>query len=75
MKCGYMNYIKSGFINVPAEIICRQEKLIYPILKDVLYELGKKNILIRQKILGKQVELIERDEKLGELGLKIKNLL
>lgn len=70
MKCGYMNYIKSGFINVPAEIICRQEKLIYPILKDVLYELGKKNILIRQKILGKQVELIERDEKLGELGLK-----
>ena len=75
MKCGYMNYIKSGFINVPAEIICRQEKLIYPILKNVLYELGKKNILIRQKILGKQVELIERDEKLGELGLKIKNLL
>lgn len=75
MKCGYMNYIKSGFINVPAEIICRQEKLIYPILKDVLYELDKKNILIRQKILGKQVELIERDEKLGELGLKIKNLL
>lgn len=52
-----------------------EEKLIYPILKDVLYELGKKNILIRQKILGKQVELIERDEKLGELGLKIKNLL
>ena len=75
MKCGYMNYIKSGFINVPAEIICRQEKLIYPILKDVLYELGKKNTLISQKILGKRVELIERDEKLGELGLKIKNLL
>ena len=30
---------------------------------------------MRKKILGKQVELIERDEKLGELGLKIKNLL
>lgn len=75
MKCGYLNYIKSGFINVPAEIICKQEKLLYPILKDVLYELGNKDIFIRQKIFGKQVELIEREEKLSELGLKIKKFL
>lgn len=75
MKCGYLNYIKSGFINIPAEIICKQEKILYPILKEVLNRLIEKSSSTRKQVLGKQMELIEMDGNISEMGLKIKESL
>lgn len=35
MKCGYQNFIKTGYFNVPSSDQCKVQKIIYPIAKRV----------------------------------------
>lgn len=35
MKCGYINYINTGYYNLPDEVHCKIQKITYPIVKRI----------------------------------------
>jgi len=75
MKCGYLNYLKTGYINVPSQLTCRQEKIIYPLLTDILTKLvqEKNSDLSLFKVY---LDFIERDKvELTAIGKKVKQHL
>lgn len=75
MKCGYLNYQTSGYINVPSELTCLQEKIIFPILSELITE------MIKQKdidfgFLHNYIAFIEKDDTpLSQLGKTVKDEL
>lgn len=71
MKCGYLNYQTSGFINVPSKLTCIQEKIVYPILEKIIT-----NIVNEDEIdigyLKKYINFIKEDQiQLTDLGVKV----
>lgn len=69
MKCGYLNYIKSSYINVPSDMTCFQENIFYKYVKEImdvfLFE-RKENISFLDSLIrfieGDGVELNEYGE-------------
>ncbi|MCH5248313.1 MAG: radical SAM protein [Lachnospiraceae bacterium] len=35
-KCGFLNHATTGFLNVSNEIVCYQEKILFPIIKEIV---------------------------------------
>lgn len=75
MKCGYLNYVTTGAINVPSSLTCKQEKIMYPILNKVLLGLvEKKGMDIT--FMGSYIKFIEQDGvALSPVGEKVKQRL
>lgn len=78
MKCGYLNYICTGKINVPSELTCQIEKTFYEeliyILEYFLKENKKINHLSEQ--FNNIINFIESNNMdLSYLGKKVKNKL
>ncbi|OXZ38067.1 radical SAM/SPASM domain-containing protein [Finegoldia magna] len=68
MKCGYMNYIVTGSINVPSDTTCIIEKLFYEIVKEILHDLAKDDNLIHEYIYPYILFIKESNLKLSRLG-------
>lgn len=72
MKCGYMNFINTGKINVPSDAECIFEHIFYQAMVEILeYYLGQPTEMLREK-LGIYVDYIQEEHlKLSEFGEKI----
>lgn len=72
MKCGYMNYINTGKINVPSDAECIFEHIFYKTMVQILeYYLQQPVEIVREK-LGVYIDYIqEEDLKFSEFGEKI----
>lgn len=76
MKCGYMNLICTGSINIPSDSVCQYEHVFYPeVIRILNYLTEKKNDRINQQL--NQIFLYIATEKLrlSEFGLKIQKRL
>lgn len=72
MKCGYMNYIRTGSINEPSDLTCQYEHIFYPLVVEIIEHIGE-NKKINGR-LSKYYEFIKFDNlKLSEFGAKIKD--
>lgn len=75
MKCGYLNYLTSGYINVPSKLTCVQEKVVYPIAKNVIVNMMKQKDTDIQ-CLKNYIRFIEQDQTgLSALGERVKQEL
>ena len=72
MKCGYMNFINTGKINVPSDAECIFEHIFYKAMVQILeYYLQQPIEIVREK-LGVYIDYIqEEDLKFSEFGEKI----
>lgn len=64
MKCGYMNYLMTGKINIPSDAICQCEKIFYEFVTEILEYYKSYNIEKLKKLLGKYYEYVY-SQKLG----------
>ncbi len=76
MKCGYMNYLTTGKINVPSETTCVLEKTFFPEVVRVLEHIrGQGNDSI-EKVFGKYIRyLVSQGLKLSETGKEIYKII
>lgn len=76
MKCGYMNFIRTGKINVPTETECLCEKVFYRAMVKIIehyLELPRNGI---EQWLGKYILYIKKSGLiLSEYGIKVENRL
>ena len=72
MKCGYMNFINTGKINVPSDAECIFEHIFYKAMVQILgYYLQQPIEIIREK-LGVYIDYIQEENlKFSEFGEKI----
>ena len=72
MKCGYMNFINTGKINVPSDAECIFEHIFHQAMVEILeYYLEQPTEMLREK-LGIYVDYIQEEHlKLSEFGEKI----
>lgn len=72
MKCGYMNFINTGKINVPSDAECIFEHIFYKAMVQILeYYLQQPIEIVREK-LGMYVDYIQEEHlKFSEFGDKI----
>lgn len=52
MKCGYVNYLNTGYLNIPNKIMCETEKILYQVNLRVLSEIVIHNQKTLQSIIG-----------------------
>ena len=72
MKCGYMNFINTGKINVPSDAECIFEHIFYKAMVQILeYYLQQPIEIVREK-LGMYIDYIQEENlKFSEFGEKI----
>ncbi|SHO49098.1 radical SAM/SPASM domain-containing protein [Anaerocolumna xylanovorans] len=72
MKCGYMNLIRTGSINIPDDSVCQYEHVFYPeVLKVLMYLSDNPDAEIKQRLNG-FMQYIEQDSlRLSEMGIQI----
>lgn len=76
MKCGYMNYLLTGKINVPSELTCIVEKIYYPLVMRIVEHLRKQEINQTDDTLGKAVKyLLSQNLKLTSIGMEINHII
>lgn len=73
MKCGYMNFVNTGKINIPSESECQCEHIFYDAMTRILeYYLKNFDERIKQK-LSPYIDFIQDDHlKLSDYGLRLK---
>lgn len=73
MKCGYMNFVNTGKINIPSESECQCERIFYDAMTRLLeYYLKNFDERIKQK-LSPYIDFIQDDHlKLSDYGLRLK---
>ena len=75
MKCGYLNYIKTRRINIPSQLTCFQEKVLYENVKQIFDEL----LILGKERISFFAPLLEYAEQrkigLSEYGEKIKRII
>lgn len=73
MKCGYMNFVNTGKINIPSESECQCERIFYDAMTRILeYYLKHFDERIKQK-LSPYIDFIQEDHlKLSDYGLRLK---
>ncbi|HHV26950.1 MAG TPA: radical SAM protein [Tissierellia bacterium] len=75
MKCGYMNYLCTGKVNIPSKLTCQFEHVYYPIARDLIINLSE-NKEKGKLILEPYINYIEiANLKLSDLGRQIKTKL
>lgn len=62
MKCGYMNLINTGKINVPSNTECKCEQIFYDGIKEIMKLYLKQSPEEIKKVLGNYMELIRRNK-------------
>lgn len=68
MKCGYWNYIKTGYINIPAKDVCEIEKASYIFVTKFIQETYK----IFPEMYKEICEyIVDNQLKLSKLGIKV----
>jgi radical SAM additional 4Fe4S-binding domain len=75
MKCGYLNYHCTKYINVPSKLTCCQEYVLYPLHKKLFENLLKED---KSKIvfLKPYIDFLESiEEPLSELGYEVQGKL
>lgn len=72
MKCGYMNFVNTGKINVPSDAECIFEHIFYKAMVQILeYYLQQPIEIVREK-LGMYIDYIQKENlKFSEFGEKI----
>ncbi|RDY32037.1 radical SAM/SPASM domain-containing protein [Lachnotalea glycerini] len=65
MKCGYMNYICTGKVNIPSDAECQCEQIFYIAVEKLIKFYLEQNNLEVEKKLGKFIEFI------GKSGLEL----
>lgn len=76
MKCGYMNYIRTGKINVPSEAECYCEKIFYQGMVRIVDHFLQQTKEKLQETLGGYMEYIDESNlKLNKYGVKVKDML
>ena len=64
MKCGYMNYLNTGYINIPSNMTCATERVMYNAVKRAVT-----NRVVSPKLLHDvAVALVESKIELSEAG-------
>ena len=72
MKCGYMNYIRTGSINVPSDEVCIYEHIFYPQVIKVVEHLINQPREKFMEVFGDFIKYIEdSDLKLSEYGRRV----
>lgn len=61
MKCGYMNFINTGKINVPSDAECKCEKIFFNGIKEIMSFYSELSTQEIKKNLGSYIELIKRN--------------
>lgn len=73
MKCGYMNYIRTGSINIPADSVCEYEHVFYPVVTKVIEHFGLQSSQKLNQTLGKYYQYLSTTNlKLSSLGETIR---
>lgn len=76
MKCGYMNYIRTGSINIPADSTCEYEHVFYPIVTKVIEHFGLQKTQKLRQTLGKYYQYLSTTNlKLSSLGENIREAI
>lgn len=76
MKCGYMNYICTGKINVPSDAECLCEQVFYKAMKKLMEFYLEENGSLAERKLGKYIKYIEESGvKLNSWGKAVKRKL
>ncbi len=73
MKCGYMNYINTGKINIPTDAVCFCEQIFYKAIKKIVdyYLLQPKEL--RKRTLGHYIAYIKKNGlQYSKYGMKVK---
>lgn len=77
MKCGYLNYLKTGKVNIPSDLTCFQEKTIYKnviAIFDVFFKLDSKQLHFLKPVFefadSRKMELSEYGKKIKEIVYK-----
>lgn len=75
MKCGYLNYIKTGKINIPSDLTCFQEKILYKnvcAIFNTFLELSSDKLYLLKPIF----EFADsRKMELSDYGKKVKEII
>lgn len=73
MKCGYMNFVNTGKINIPSEAECQCERIFYDAMTKIMeYYLKKFNYRIKEKLVP-YLDCIQKDQlQLSDYGKKMK---
>lgn len=72
MKCGFMNYIRSGYINVPSNAECQEEHVFYPLVVEIIEHFNSHDSKILKQTLGNLMQYINAQNlKLSPLGQEI----
>lgn len=77
MKCGYLNYLKTGKINVPSNLTCFQEKTLYKNVSaifEALLEMSADKLSFFKPVLefadSRKIELNDYGKKIKEIVCK-----
>lgn len=76
MKCGYMNFINTGKVNIPSDSECYCEQIFYKAMERILdhYLIQSKEKLV--STLGQHMSYIQENKlRLSEYGLKVESRL
>ncbi|RDY30265.1 radical SAM/SPASM domain-containing protein [Lachnotalea glycerini] len=76
MKCGYMNYIRTGSINIPADSTCEYEQVFFPIVNKILEHIATQNDDKGRQVLGPHYRYLSTTRlKLSNIGEKVKKAI
>lgn len=76
MKCGYMNYIRTGKINIPSNEECQCEHVFYDSMVKIMDNYLKSPKEELKKLFPGYMEYIKESKlKLGDYGIRLKNRL
>ena len=72
MKCGYMNFLNTGKINVPSDAECVFEHIIYNAMEQIIEFYLKQPVELLKKKFEIYVEYIKKENLVfSELGERI----
>lgn len=70
MKCGFLNYMKTGHLNIPSSSLCKMEKVMYKEVKRIIEYILSDNNLIN--IFNGFCEFVDEENlELTKLGLSL----
>lgn len=58
MKCGYMNFVRTGAVNVPSDTTCISEKIYYDNVMKIVNHIRQKNIMQQKEFFGSYIQAI-----------------
>lgn len=58
MKCGYMNYAKTGAVNIPSDTTCFSEKIYYENVMKVINHIRQQDIIQQKMYFGPYIQAI-----------------